>query len=182
MVKKFVFVSLKHLSGLIIALIVAPFIYLAMDRSVPVQITKQEMIGDSYPGGTVTVRWEGYRLDDLPFDGVIRHQFIDSEGILHELAEVPIVSRTDHAVKIKYTFSRQFILPPAMAVGPAAMVGWRYYRRPYNPFHEIWPVRVPIERLNFIVKPAPSATQGSIRQRSLQVLPEPASSLIGSLP
>lgn len=155
--------AIKHIAGLLIALIVAPIIYLAIDRSPPVVVTSSTISGNIYPGATVNIRWTAYRSDSLPFEGVIRRQFVDSEGVLHEMAEVPAVSREDHTPRKGYTFTRQIVIPPAMAFGPARMIGWRFYERPYNPFHKIWPIRIPIERLDFVVGPAPSGLTRSMR-------------------
>jgi hypothetical protein len=134
--------------------LIAPIVAMRFDNVEPVSITHTEMIpSDVRPGQTVRLSWAAN--EHRSCDGLVHRRFVDSGGVIFELAPVPTIYRT--AVAHNKVFSRDIQIPSGMASGPAWYGGVRrYWCNPLQRLLQGWlgfEILMPVAPVRFNVLP-----------------------------
>ena len=145
------------ISAVVTVGIMAPILWMAMDRSPPFEIVTGHIEPMDVPlGGSLDIVWHvrPLRLCSLHRATVTR-SVIDSIGIAHRYA--PVNAQFSGETKLE----RSITLPPTMAEGPARYSSLACY--PCNPLQELWPVCVQTPELKFNVVGGSEQSKGDTK-------------------
>lgn len=139
-----------HVAALVVSVGVAgPIAWQVFDRTLPFERTSGLILPpDPHPGSQMTVKWEG-RIN-RHCSGTIRREIIDSQGKVHQIADVP----SDITVLVSPTsFKRTFTLPSSVVPGPAFYKSTSYFV--CNWTQRWWPIKGEFPAIPFNVQPFP---------------------------
>lgn len=116
----------QHGIGLLIALIIGPIVWLAVDKRPPVEIVTQKIEGDLRPGGKVSIVWRARSLRPECI-GTVRRRIVSAEsGVVFEYASVESVLHDEE--QTARTFRRELELPKSIPRGRAVHEVYVYYQ------------------------------------------------------
>lgn len=112
------------LAGLSALIIAVPLTFMWLDNVPPLSITHTAMFPSVVRAGdSVSITWTA--TETRACDGIIHRRFVDSAGVIFEIAPVPSIYRG--TLGPNKTFSREVRIPSGMAPGPAVYGGVRRY-------------------------------------------------------
>lgn len=135
-------------------LVVAPITLMRLDNAEPIRVTRTEMYpSDVSPGQTARLTWDA--TEHRVCNGIIHRRFVDSAGVIFEIAPVPSIYRD--VLGGHKSFGRDIVIPHGMAPGPAVYGGTRrYWCNPLQKLLEGWlgfEITVPSPPVKFTVVP-----------------------------
>lgn len=147
--------TICHISAAIFGMMVAaPITFMWLDNTEPIRITHVSMSpAEVLAGQSVRITWEATEIRAC--NGIIHRRFIDSAGVIFEIAPVPSVYRD--VLGGHKTFSRDITIPSGMAPGPAIYGGVRRYW--CNPLQRLFEglfgfeIKIPSPAVRFTVLP-----------------------------
>lgn len=149
---------MKHLVGAIFSILIGvPFYFIVMDRTPPYQeLHAIALTPVVKPGGVFAFELEGIVLKHCA--GIIRREFVDSEGKIH--AVVPVPPLLAGTIGKPVTLRREIVLPSTVASGDIEYWGFPSYE--CNPFQFLWPIKLKPTRIKFKVEKANAAMRDDV--------------------
>lgn len=114
-----------HLAAALFGLVVlAPITLMWLDSAEPIHISNVAMHPNSVRAGQVVqLTWQA--SEARACNGIIHRRFVDSAGVIFDIAAVPSIYRRD--LGGNKSLSRDITIPSGMAPGPAVYSGVRRY-------------------------------------------------------
>lgn len=118
--------SWGHIAAALFSVIImAPIAAMIADSATPVVVIRTDMEPSKVAAGQgVRVTWVARELRAC--DGEVNRRFVDSAGVIFDVAPVPTVYRAQLESGAR-SFSREIHIPAGMALGPAEYGGTRRY-------------------------------------------------------